>query len=103
YVAVHLSDIWKLAMERPDDLSISSKDFPGSATHGVMRTASQWLRDQKLDGSYAVEPVGNAVRVHYLTKSADAERLIAKMLPFTSSNPTQLTHLKLVYQHRGFW
>lgn len=103
YVAVHLSDIWKLATERPDSLSISSKDFPGSATHGVMRTASQWLREQKLDSAYAVEPVGNAVRVHYLTRPADAERLIAKMLPFTSSNPMQLSHLKLVYQHRGFW
>lgn len=103
YVVVHLSDIWKLAMERPESLAIASKDFPGSATHGVMRTASRWLRDQNLDGSYAVEPIGNAVRVHYLTAPADANRLIAKMLPFTSSNPTQLEQLKLVYQHRGFW
>ena len=103
YVAVHLSDIWKVAMERPESLTISFKDFPGSATHGVMRTASRWLRDQKLDAAYAVEPIGNAVRVHYLSKPADAERLIARVLPFTSSNPMQLTHLKLVYQHRGFW
>lgn len=103
YVAVHLSDIWKIATERPESLALSSKDFPGSATHGVMRTANQWLRDQKLDASYAVEPIGNAVRVHYLSNAADGERLIAKMLPFTSSNPMQLTHLKLVYQHRGFW
>jgi len=103
YVAVHLSDIWKLATERPESLAISSKDFAGSATHGVMRAASQWLRDQKLDAAYAVEPVGNAVRIHYLSNAADGQRLIAKMLPFTSSNPMQLTHLKLVYQHRGFW
>jgi hydroxylamine oxidation protein HaoB len=103
FVAVHLSDIWKVAMERPDSLAILSKDFPGSATHGVMRTASRWLRDQKLDASYAVEPIGNAVRVHYLSRPADSQRLIARMLPFTSSNPMQLTHLKLVYQHRGFW
>lgn len=103
YVVVHLSDIWKLAMERPESLAIAFKDFPGSATHGVMRTASRWLREQNLDGSYAVEPIGNAVRVHYLTKPADANRLIARMLPFTSSNPTQLNELQLVYQHRGFW
>lgn len=103
YVAVHLSDIWKVAMERPERLDISSKDFPGSVSHGVMKTASRWLREQKLDASYAVEPIGNAVRVHYLPKPADAERLIARMLPFTSSNPMQLSHLKLVYQHRGFW
>lgn len=103
YVVVHLSDIWKLAMERPESLSIASKDFPGSASHGVMKTVTRWLRDQKLDASYAVEPMGNAVRVHYLSNPADADRLIAKMLPFTSSNPVQLTHLKLVFQHRGFW
>lgn len=103
YVAVHLSDIWKVATERPESLALSSKDFPGSASHGVMRTAGQWLRDQKLDASYAVEPIGHAVRVHYLSRPADAERLIAKMLPFTSSNPMQLSHLRLVYQHRGFW
>lgn len=103
YVAIHLSDIWKLAMERPESLAISSKDFPGSASHGVMRTAGQWLRDQKLDASYAVEPIGNAVRVHYLSKPADAQRLIARMLPFTSSNPMQISGLSLVYQHRGFW
>ena len=103
YVAVHLSDIWKVAMERPDSLALASKDFPGSATHGVMRTASRWLRDQKLDASYAVEPIGHAVRVHYLANPGDANRLIARMLPFTSSNPMELTHLKLVYQHRGFW
>ncbi len=103
YVVVHLSDIWKVAMERPESLSIASKDFPGNASHGVMRTVTRWLRDQKLDASYAVEPMGNAVRVHYLANPADAQRLIAKMLPFTSSNPTQLTRLKLVFQHRGFW
>ncbi len=103
YVLVHLSDIWKAAMERPESLSIASKDFPGSASHGVMKTVNQWLRDQKLESSYAVEPMGNAVRVHYLSRPADADRLIAKMLPFTSSNPMQLTHLKLVFQHRGFW
>lgn len=103
YVAVHLSDVWKIASERPESLAISSKDFPGSASHGVMRTAGQWLKEQKLDASYAVEPVGNAIRVHYLPNPADGERLIAKLLPFTSSNPMQLTHLALVYQHRGFW
>jgi len=103
YVAVHLSDIWKIAMERPESLSLASKDFPGSVSHGVMRTASRWLRDQKLDASYAVEPVGQAVRVHYLSKPDDRERLIVKMLPFTSSNPTQLSRFNLVYQHRGFW
>lgn len=103
YVAVHLSDVWKVATERPESFAISSKDFPGAASHGVMRTASQWLKEQNLDAAYAVEPIGNAVRVHYLPNPADGERLIAKLLPFTSSNPALLTHLALVYQHRGFW
>ena len=61
------------------------------------------MTEQKLDASFAVEPVGNAIRIHFLPKASDADLLITKLLPFTTSNPLHLKNFKLVYQHRGFW
>jgi hydroxylamine oxidation protein HaoB len=103
YVAVHLSDIWKIASDRPDKISLRYKDFPGSVSHGVMKTVREWMIEQKLDAAFAVEPVGNAIRMHYLPKKADNDLLITKLLPFTTSNPLLMKNFKLVYQHRGFW
>jgi len=103
YVAVHLSDIWKIASARPDKISLRYKDFPGSMSHGVMKAARDWMTEQKLNASFAVEPQGNAIRIHYLPKTSDADLLISKLLPFTTSNPLLLKEFKLVYQHRGFW
>lgn len=104
YVVVHLSDIWKMAAARPDQIEIAYKDFPGSAqSHGVRKAALEWIREQKIDGPYAVELVGNAVRLHYLKSKNGADMLITKILPFSTSNPMRLDQLDLVYQHRGFW
>lgn len=104
YVAVHLSDIWKVAATRPDRIEIASKDFPGSGqSHGVRKAALQWIREQKIDGPYAVELVGNAARLHYLKDKKGSDMLITKILPFSTSNPMRLDQLDLVYQHRGFW
>jgi hydroxylamine oxidation protein HaoB len=103
YVAVHLSDIWKIASDRPKQISLRYKDFPGSVSHGVMKATRDWMVEQKLNAAFAVEPLGNAIRIHYLPNAADSELLITKLLPFTTSNPLQLKNFKLVYQHRGFW
>lgn len=104
YIAVHLSDIWKAASIRPESISIAYRDFPGAGqSHGVMKAVRQWIGESKIEGAYAVEPVGNAVRIHYLTNKASAGTLLAKLLPFSESNPLQLKEFELVYQHRGFW
>lgn len=104
YVAVHLSDVWKAAAARPDRIEIAYKDFPGSGqAHGVMRATQTWIREQKIDGGYAVDLIGNAVRLHYLNNEGSSDMLITKMLPFSTSNPMELEGLDLVYQHRGFW
>ncbi|GFO83218.1 MAG: hypothetical protein A49_28450 [Methyloceanibacter sp.] len=104
YVAVHLSDIWKMAAARPDQIEIGYKDFPGSGqSHGVRKAALEWIKEQKIDGPYAVELVGNAARLHYLKGKKGSDMLITKILPFSTSNPMQLDQLDLVYQHRGFW
>ncbi|MGJ0392340.1 MAG: hydroxylamine oxidation protein HaoB [Methylocystis sp.] len=104
YVAVHISDVWKTAAARPERLSIAYKDFPSSGvSHGVIKSATQWMREQKIDGGFAVEPIGGATRLHYFTRKGDSDALIAKLLPFSTSNPAQLERLELVYQHKGWW
>jgi hydroxylamine oxidation protein HaoB len=104
FLAVHLSDIWKAAAVRPDLISIAYRDFPGaSGPHGVLKAVRQWIEEQKIEGGYAIEPVGNAVRLHYLARKLDSQRLIARLLPFSSSNPLRLQRLRLVYQYKGYW
>jgi hydroxylamine oxidation protein HaoB len=104
YIAVHLSDIWKAASARPDKISITYRDFAATnQAHGVIKAARQWMREAKIDGAYSVEPIGSAVRLHYLTNKESENMLLAKLLPFSESNPLLLKDFELVYQHRGFW
>lgn len=104
YIAVHISDVSKAAAARPERLSVAYKDFASSGiSHGVIKTAQQWLRDEKIDGGYAVEPMGGATRLHYFSRKGDSDALIARLLPFSTSNPARLEKLQLVYQHKGWW
>ncbi|WP_457797000.1 hydroxylamine oxidation protein HaoB [Methylocystis sp. S23] len=104
YVAVHISDVWKAAAARPERLSIGYKDFPSSGvSHGVIKSATQWMREQKIEGGFAAEPIGGAMRLHYFTRKRDGDALIAKLLPFSTSNPAELEKFELVYQLKGWW
>lgn len=104
YVAVRISDVWRLAAVRPQKLSIAYKDFAATGvSHGLIKSVQQWLRDEKIEGGYAVEPTGGATRLHYFQRKSDGDRLIARLLPFSTSLPSPLTRLSLVYQHKGWW
>lgn len=104
FVAVHLSDVWKAAAARPDLFSIAYRDFAGGGdTHGVMKAAREWMQENGIEGSFAVEPIGAAIRLHYLPRKTDSERLLVRLLPFSTSNPLMLERLELVYQHKGYW
>jgi hydroxylamine oxidation protein HaoB len=104
YIVAHISDVWKLAAAKPERIALAYKDFPSAGvSHGVIKSATQWMREQKIDGAFAVEPLGGATRLHYFQRKDDSDRLIAKLLPFSTSNPMQLEKLELVYQHKGWW
>lgn len=104
YIAVHLSDIWKAAEARPGRISAAWRDFPGTAgSHGVIKAVHQWIEEQKIEGGYAVEPMGNATRLHYFLRKPDSGLLIAQLLPFSTSNPLRPGALQLVYQQGGYW
>ena len=47
YVAVHLSDLYKLGLMRPDRIGVAYKDFPlqGGDVHGLSGMVKRWLID----------------------------------------------------------
>ena len=104
FVVVHISDVGKLAASKAGRLSIGYRDFPASGvSHGVIKSAKQWLQEEHINGPFAAEPVDGALRVHFFGKAEDGERLLAKLLPFSTSNPTSVSGFELVFQHKGYW
>ena len=104
YIVVHISDVWKIANMQSDKMSVGFKDFPSATlSHGVIKSAMEWMRLNKIEGGYASEPIGGAIRVHYFINKSDSERLIAQLLPFSTSMLGNLKYFKLVYQLKGYW
>ena len=87
-----------------DKMSVGFKDFPSATlSHGVINSAMEWMRLNKIEGGYASEPIDGAIRVHYFINKSDSERLIAQLLPFSTSMLGNLKYFKLVYQLKGYW
>lgn len=104
FLVLDLRDAYKMARAMPARFGLGFKDFAGaSERHGVMKQVRDWLRQEGYE-SYAVEPLdGNVVRVYFLTDSASQETLLARALPFSTSNPLEVDGLDLVFQHKGYW
>jgi hydroxylamine oxidation protein HaoB len=105
YVAVHLSDLYKLGLMRPDRLSVAYKDFPlqGGDVHGLSGMVKRWLVDNN-HTAYTVHGLSeNLVRAYFLADAKTGNTLLAQMLPFTISNPLGFQALQLVYQQGGYW
>jgi hydroxylamine oxidation protein HaoB len=105
YVAVHLSDLYKLGLMRPERLDVAYKDFPlqGGDVHGLSGMVKRWQADNK-HTAYSVHGLSeNLVRAYFLTGDKSGNTLLAQMLPFTTSNPLEFQDLKLVYQQGGYW
>ena len=105
YVAVHLSDLYKVGLMRPDRLGAAYKDFPlqGGNVHGLSGLVKQWSIENN-HTAYSVHGLSeNLVRAYFLTDEKSGKTLLAKMLPFTTSNPLEFQALKLVYQYGGYW
>ncbi|HLA61433.1 MAG TPA: hydroxylamine oxidation protein HaoB, partial [Nitrospiraceae bacterium] len=87
YVAVHLSDLYKLGLMRPDRLSVAYKDFPlqGGDVHGLSGMVKSWLVDNNYTGYTVYGLSENVVRAYFLTDAKSGNTLLAQMLPFTTS------------------
>ena len=105
YVAVHLSDLYKLGLMRPERLGVAYKDFPlqGGDVHGLSGMVKRWLLDNH-HTTYTLHGLSeNFVRAYFLTDDKSGNTLLAQMLPFTNSKPIELKAVQLVYQFGGYW
>jgi hydroxylamine oxidation protein HaoB len=105
YIAVHLSDLYKLGLMRPERLGVAYKDFPlrGGDVHGLSGMVKRWLTDNNYT-SYSVHGLSeNHVRAYFLTDAKSGNTLLAQMLPMTTSQPLDLKAVQLVYQQGGYW
>jgi hydroxylamine oxidation protein HaoB len=105
YVAVHLSDLYKLGLMRPERLGVAYKDFPlqGGDVHGLSGMVKRWQQENNYI-AYSVHGLSeNLVRAYFLTDPKSSNTLLAQMLPFTNSQPLELQVVKLVYQQGGYW
>lgn len=104
YIAVAVSDIYKLGLMRPDRLNIASRVFPLNANiHGDINTVDQWEHARKYSAYGLQKLPQNRVRAYFLADAKSGQTLLAQMLPFTSSNPPALRGIQLVYQHGEYW
>jgi hydroxylamine oxidation protein HaoB len=89
---------------RPGRFGIGYRDFAGSGeVHGQVKQVKDWLAEHGYR-SYAVEKKGaNVNRVYFLADARSEETLLARMLPFSSSNTLRLEELRLVANYGGYW
>ncbi len=104
YVAVHVADLFKLGLLHPDRLGVAYKDFPIQGDmHGPIAFVKRWMLDNKYSAYTLHELSERQARVYFLTNAQSGSTLLAQMLPLTTSRPTELEALQLVYQHGGYW
>ncbi len=103
YVVVHVADLYKLGLMRPDLFDLAYKDFPMSSSnmHGLVNTVKRWKHENNYQ-TYTLQSISDqVVRGYFLRDGKDT--LLAQMLPFTDARPLELEEVQLIYQHGGYW
>jgi hydroxylamine oxidation protein HaoB len=104
YIAIHVTDLYKLGLMRPSQFDITYKNFPMEGNmHGLIGYLKQWMQDNKFV-TYTLQSLNDKmVRGYFLRDPQSSQTLIAQMLPFTQSQPLDLQALQLIYQQGGYW
>ena len=104
YIAVHVSDLYKLGLMHPDRLDMAYKNFPMEGNmHGMIGYLKKWMQENNFE-TYTLQSLSDSmVRGYFLRDEKSSNTLLAQMLPFTNSMPLDLTVLQLIYQQGGYW
>lgn len=104
YVVVHISDIYKLGLMRPERIDVAFKDFPLTGNvHGLTNQVKAWLTDNNYT-SYTLQSLSEKiVRAFFLREGGSSNILLAKMLPFSNARPLDIEALQLVHKEGGYW
>ncbi len=104
YAVVHISDLYKLGLMRPDRIGVAYKDFPlkGSDVHGLSAMVKRYETDNNYTSHTLHGLSENHVRAYFLTDAKSVNTLLAQMLPMTTAQPLEFKALQLVYQQGGY-
>ena len=105
YVVVHIADIYKLGLMRPDRIGVAYKDFPVKAStdvHGVNIQIKRWEGDNKYTGHTTHGFSETIFRVYFLTDEKSTKTLLAQMLPMTTSTILEFQPVQMVYKEGGY-
>ena len=104
YIAIHVTDLYKLGLMRPGQFDITYKNFPMEGNmHGLIGYLKQWMQDNGFI-TYTLQSLNDKmVRGYFLREPQSSQTLIAQMLPFTQSQPLDLAAVQLIYQQGGYW
>ena len=104
YIALHVTDLYKLGLMRPDQFDITYKNFPMEGNmHGLIGYLKNWMQENNFT-TYTLQSLSDKmVRGYFLRTDKSSNSLIAKMLPFTNSAPLDLKPVQLIYQQGGYW
>ena len=104
YVVVHVSDLYKLGLMRPEHLDMAFKDFPLTGNvHGLAAQVKAWMANNGYD-SYTLQSLSERmVRAYFIRESKNGKTLLSQMLPFMDRTPLELRALQVIYNHGGYW
>lgn len=104
YLVIHVTDLYKLGLLRPEQFEITYKNFPMEGNmHGLIGYLKNWMQGNGFH-TYTLQSLSDKmVRGYFLRDDQSSQTLIAQMLPFTETMPLELTALQLIYQQGGYW
>jgi len=104
FVVIHVTDLYKLGLMRPDHLDMAYKSFPMEGNmHGMIGYLKKWMQDNNF-ATYTLQSLSDSMVRGYFLRDADSSNtLIAQMLPFTTTQPLDFKALHLIYQQGGYW
>lgn len=104
YVVVHVTDIYKLGLMRPERLDVAFKEFPLTGNvHGLSGQVKAWMISNNYD-AYTLQSLSEKeVRAYFLRESGGSNMLLARMLPFSKWRPLDLEALQLIHKEGGYW
>lgn len=105
YIVVHIADLYKLGLMRPDRIGVAYKDFPvkGSGdVHGLNIMVKRWQEDNKFTAHTVHGFSETIMRAYFLTDEKSTKTLLAQMLPMTTSLILDFQPVQLVYKEGGY-
>jgi hydroxylamine oxidation protein HaoB len=104
YIAIHVTDLYKLGLMRPAQFDMAYKNFPMEGNmHGMIGYLKSWMQENGFKTHTLQSLSDKMVRGYFLRDEKSSNSLIAQMLPFTESQPLNLTAVQLIYQQGGYW